>query len=144
MTKTLKLLKKYAIYIAFLQAWAAVLGSLYFSEIKHLPPCQLCWYQRIFMYPIALILGVAIMRRDKNIAYYIMPLSVLGAVFALYHYLLQMTSIFDTIPVSCGAFGSCSEIQTIYLGFATIPFLSLAAFIVISAAMIILIKGKQK
>lgn len=144
MTKIVQTLKKYVIYIAFLQAWAAVLGSLYFSEIRHLPPCQLCWYQRIFMYPIALILGVAIIRRDKNVAYYVLPLSVLGAGFALYHYLLQMTHIFDTIPISCGAFGSCSQIQTIYLGFVTIPFLSLTAFIVISIVMIVLIKAKQK
>ena len=139
-----KVLNKYALHLAFLQAWTATLGSLYFSEIKQLPPCQLCWYQRIFMYPIAILLGVAIMRRDKNVAYYVLPLSVFGALIAAYHYLLRMTSIFDTIPVSCGAFGSCSEIQAVYLGFVTIPFLSLSAFVVISVAMIILIKAKQK
>ena len=62
----IKVIKKYALYIAFIQAWVATLGSLYFSEIKHLEPCVLCWYQRILMFPIAIILAVAIIRKDKK------------------------------------------------------------------------------
>src|SRR3989304_3576971 len=125
-------LKKYALHIAFLQAWAAVLGSLYFSEVAGLRPCLLCWYQRILMYPLAIILAVAIWRKDRKVYYYVLPLSILGSLVAFYQYLLQMTPLSAFTPVSCNAFESCREIDFIFLGFVTIPFLSLAAFVVIS------------
>ena len=56
----LKAIANYAIYIAYLQAWIATLGSLYFSEVRQFQPCLLCWYQRILMYPLIIIFGVAI------------------------------------------------------------------------------------
>lgn len=133
-------LNKYALYLAFLQAWAATLGSLYFSEIKGLFPCQLCWYQRIFMYPLAVIFAVAIYRKDKQIAYYALPLSVLGATVALYHYLIQWTALKEINPISCSVINDCSQKQVVYLGFITIPLFSLAAFLVITFLMLYLIK----
>src|SRR3989344_2205882 len=120
-----KLVKKYALYIAFLQAWIATLGSIYFSEIKHLTPCVLCWYQRILMFPIAVILAVAIIRKDKNVAYYVLPLSILGALVGFYQYLLQMTPLARINPISCSTENPCSAIDAIYFGFITIPFLSM-------------------
>ena len=134
----------YALYVAFLQAWAATLGSLYFSEIKHYIPCELCWYQRILMYPLTIILGVAILRKEKNIAYYVLPLTIAGTAIAFYHYLLQMTTLADNVPVSCSAYGPCRDVQALFFGFVTIPFLSLIAFIVISAAMYIIIRSNKK
>ena len=144
MPQFLKILKKYAVYIAFLQAWIATLGSLYFSEIRHFTPCPLCWYQRILMYPLIFILAVAIIRKDKNVAYYVLPMSILGAVIALYQYLLQMGTAIKNIPIQCDAFGSCEQIETIYFGFITIPFLSLAAFVIISLLMIIGLLANNK
>ena len=141
MGRLIRYIKQYALYIAFLQAWVATLGSLYYSEIKHLPPCTLCWYQRILMYPLIIILGVAILRKDKNVVYYVLPFSILGAVIALYQYLLQMTPLKEPSVISCDALGSCSEIQIIYFGFITIPFLSLAAFVLINALMLFLFRG---
>src|SRR3989344_142120 len=108
-------IKKYALYIAFIQAWVATLGSLYFSEIKHLEPCVLCWYQRILMFPIAIILAVAIIRKDKNVAYYVLPLSILGALVAFYQYLLQMTALKQVNLISCSSLEPCSAIQVIYI-----------------------------
>ena len=134
------LLNKYALYLAFLQAWAATLGSLYFSEVKGLFPCQLCWYQRIFMYPLAVIFAVAIFRKDKNAAYYALPLSIIGAFIALYHYLIQWTSLKDINLISCSLANDCSQKQVVYLGFITIPLFSLAAFLVITFLMLYLIK----
>ena len=134
---------KYALYIAFIQAWMAVAGSLYFSEILHLPPCLLCWYQRIFMYPLVIILAVGIIRKDRNVSYYALPISLLGAVVALYHYLLQFTPA-AKIALSCDAFNPCTEIQISFFGFITIPFLSFLAFGVISTMMIFLLKSKNK
>jgi len=68
-------------------------------------------------------------------------MTIIGAFIALYQYLLQMTPLSNFNPVACSAYGPCSQIQGIFLGFITIPFLSLMAFLLISAMMIILIKG---
>ena len=132
--------KKYAIYLAFLQVWAAVLGSLYSSEIKGLTPCFLCWVQRIFMYPLIVLFTVAILRKDKNVAYYVLPLSVTGAFVGLYQYLLQMTPLSKVEAATCSATAPCSAIQIMFFGFITIPFLSMTAFIVIPALMLIILK----
>ncbi|MBI2598995.1 disulfide bond formation protein B [Candidatus Curtissbacteria bacterium] len=145
-----KFFTRNAFYIAFVQAWAATLGSLYFSEIRHWTPCLLCWYQRILMYPLVIIIGVAIWRKDKNVVYYVLPLSILGALIAFYHYMLQMTPLKDLTPIACNAYGPCSEIRALTFGvltlpkFVTIPFLSLTAFLVITAMMVVLLKTKDK
>src|SRR3972149_11455804 len=136
-------IKKYAVYLAFMQAWTAVLGSLYFSEIKGLTPCFLCWVQRIFMYPLIFILTVAIWRKDKNGPYYVLPLSITGAIVAFYQYLLQMTPLSKVEAVTCSATAPCSAIQIMFFGFITIPFLSMTAFIVISLLMLVILKTKS-
>ena len=136
----LTFLSKNALYLAFLQAWAATLGSLYFSEIRHFLPCLLCWYQRVLMYPLIIIFAVAIIRRDRNVAYYVLPITIIGMAIALYHYLLQMTSLANITPISCSAWGPCRDIQALFLGFVTIPFLSLTAFAIITILMIITLK----
>lgn len=129
-------IKKNILYLAWLQALVATLGSLYYSEIMHLTPCVLCWYQRILMYPLVLILGVGILTKDKKIYNYVLPLSVLGLIIAIYHVLLQ----FNIIPQStapCVAGVSCTTRYIAYFGFITIPFLSMTAFAIITAAMLI-------
>lgn len=136
--------QEYALKIAFLQAWAAVLGSLYFSEIAGLRPCLLCWYQRIPMYSSAIILAVAILRKDAKVYHYVLPLTIIGAVIAFYQYLLQMTPLAALTPAACNVYESCSKIDFIIFGFVTIPFLSLAAFTVISAMMVIMLKSEAK
>ena len=141
---TFSFIKKYALHIAFIQAWTATLGSLYFSEILKYPPCPLCWYQRIFMYPLIFILAVAIWRNDKNAAYYVLPLSITGALIAFYQYLLQMTPLSEVGVATCSSLTPCSAIQIMFFGFITIPFLSLAAFIVITSLMLVILKTKKK
>ncbi|MBI4037755.1 disulfide bond formation protein B [Candidatus Curtissbacteria bacterium] len=138
------IIKRNALYIAFLQAWVATLGSAYFSEIQNLTPCRLCWYQRILMFPLVAILGIAIIRRDKNVAYYVLPLTILGTFIGLYQYLLQMTPLKEINPVSCSETAPCSAIDAIYFGFVTIPFLSMTAFIIISIMMFLLLLKKKK
>src|SRR3989344_2759880 len=144
MNKYIKYILKYAIYIGFLQAWTATLGSLYCSEVKGLVPCLLCWYQRILMYPLAIMYAVALWKRhDKDVAYYALPLSIIGAILAFYQYLLQWTILKDLTPITCNAYAPCSDKQVVYLGFITIPFLSLMAFLLITFLNIILIKYKN-
>lgn len=136
--------QEYALKIAFIQAWVAVMGSLYFSEIAGLKPCLLCWYQRIPMYSSAVILAVAILRNDRKVYHYVLPLSIIGTLIAFYQYLLQVTPLSNLVPTVCNAYESCSKIDFIILRFVTIPFLSLVAFLVISTMMIVLLKSKGK
>jgi len=75
-------------------AWTATLGSLYLSEILKFVPCTLCWYQRILMYPLAIILLVGLLRRDKGVFLYALPFSIMGIGVSTYHYLLQKTDLF--------------------------------------------------
>ena len=88
-------LDRYSLYIALLAAWIALLGSLYFSEVKGFLPCDLCWIQRILMYPLSVILTVGLLRRDENLPLLVLPLSTLGVFVALYHYLLEKTNESD-------------------------------------------------
>lgn len=127
MTSTQRIL----ILIALIAAWAATLGSLYFSEILNFIPCSLCWYQRILMYPLAVILLVGLIRRDEGIFYYVLPFSVIGVILSTYHYLLQKTDIFTSSAV-CDTGIPCTTTWINLLGFITIPFLALIAFLIIS------------
>lgn len=122
------------LYIAWFQALIATIGSLYFSEILKYPPCILCWYQRITIYPLVLFLAVGIIRRSRDIAYYVLPLSLTGWAISLYHNLLY----YKLIPESaapCLAGVSCTTKFIEYFGFITIPFLSFVALTVINVCL---------
>lgn len=120
-----------ALLFSFVVALAATLGSLFYSEVAHFEPCKLCWFQRILMYPQAILLGLALFKKDKNILGYVFWLSLFGAVIALYHYLLQI----GVAPsLSCSATGysaSCSQRFVMNFGYITIPMMALTAFILI-------------
>ncbi|RFU71436.1 disulfide bond formation protein B [Peribacillus saganii] len=115
-------------------AWAtsiiAMFGSLYFSEIKQFEPCELCWYQRILMYPLTVILGIATVKKHYWISMYSMVLSAIGACISGYHYLIQKIDFFSEAAPSCGRV-PCTGQYINWLGFITIPFLALTAFIII-------------
>ena len=117
--------------IALLTAWTATLGSLYLSEVLHFIPCSLCWYQRILMYPLAIILLVGLIRRDRGIFYYVLPFSIIGIFISSYHYLLQKTDIFTSSAV-CDTGIPCTTTWINLFGFVTIPFMALTAFLIIS------------
>lgn len=123
------------VIIALLAAWVAMLGSLYFSEIAGFVPCKLCWIQRILMYPLAVLLLVAVLRRDDDIPYYVLPFSVIGICVSTYHYLLQKTDLFTESAVCSGGV-PCNIDYINWLGFITIPFLALTAFIIITVSMV--------
>jgi len=124
------------LYIALLQSLAATLGSLFFSEVMKFPPCLLCWYQRIAMYPVVLIIAVSILIKDKKVALYVLPLSIVGTLIALYHNLLYYNLIPHSIePCVLGV--SCTTKYIEWFGFVTIPFLSLIGFLIIDVCMIV-------
>jgi len=118
---------KSLLYVAWAIALLAALGSLYFQYGLHLAPCILCWYQRIAMYPLVILLAVGILRKDTKVYLYVFPLSVSGFFIALYHYLLYIKIIPDTYaPCSTGV--SCTTKLIEWFGFINIPFLSFIAF----------------
>ena len=112
-------------------ALVATLGSLYFSEIASYPPCELCWYQRILMYPLVVVLGVAAYERHAGIWKTGLPLSVLGIGVAAYHSYLQLAPSEGTL---CSV-GGCGATYWNGLGIFTIPRLSLVAFVLITAGL---------
>lgn len=122
-------------YAAWLIALLATVGSLFFSEVMNLPPCVLCWYQRIAMYPLVLVIGVGIVLRDRRLKYYALPLSLSGLAVAIYHNLLYYGFIPDSItPCTQGI--SCTSVQIEWLGFITIPLMSLAAFTIVNLCLL--------
>ena len=128
--------KEYSIYLAWTTALFATLGSLYFSEIAHFPPCVLCWYQRIFMYPLVLIIAVGILEKNKRIYRYVLSLTAIGWLISVFHNLLY----YKIIPESaapCYTGVSCTTKFIEWFGFVTIPFLSFSAFTVVTVLMVI-------
>ena len=129
------------VYLAWFQALIATLGSLFFSEIMQLTPCLLCWYQRIMMYPLVVILTVGILLREKRLKYYVLPLSMIGLVIAIYHNMLYYSIIPESLA-PCVAGISCTTRQIEWLGFITIPIMASTAFTVITFSMIFYKRGE--
>jgi disulfide bond formation protein DsbB len=123
-------------YIAWIVALVAMVGSLFFSEVMLLPPCVLCWYQRIAMYPLVLIIGAGVIMRDRRMKYYALPLAVCGLLISVYHNLLYYGIIPESIT-PCVQGISCTSKQIEWLGFITIPLLALAGFTGIVACLLL-------
>lgn len=130
-----------AAYLAWIVATLATAGSLYASEIAHWPPCTLCWYQRVLMYPLVIIIAVGIWKKDRILPFYVLPLSILGMVVALYHYLLQRGVLPSLVP--CALEIPCVTKYGEWFGFVTIPLLSLSAFCLITVCMVLVWKLRK-
>jgi len=116
--------------LATLVAAVATAGSLHFSLGLGLVPCELCWYQRILMYPLVVVLGVAAVEGRPAVARTVLPLSLLGTVVAAYHVVLQIR---PSVGGTCSVGGGCASILYPMLdGLLTIPRLSLVAFVLVS------------
>ncbi|WP_047373736.1 disulfide oxidoreductase [Exiguobacterium sp. ZOR0005] len=126
---------RYGLYVAWLVSLTATLGSLYFSEIRGFVPCELCWVQRIFMYPLVFLLGIAVFTDDRSVKKYVLPLSIVGGLISLYHYLVQKVPGFaDIKPCTQGV--PCNVQYINWFGFVTIPFLALTAFTIITLLLL--------
>lgn len=128
--------RKHLAYIAWVQALIAMVGSLFFSEVMKLPPCVLCWYQRIAMYPLVFVLAIGIILEDKRMKLYALPLSITGLCISIYHNLLYYNIIPEAI-IPCSSGVSCTTKQIEWLGFITIPLLALVAFSVITISLLL-------
>jgi disulfide bond formation protein DsbB len=139
----MEFIKQNILYIALLQVVAGILLSLYFSEVMKLSPCVLCWYQRIALYPLVAIIPIGILKKDTNLPFYVLPLSIIGMVIALYHNLLYYGVVSESL-IPCTAGVSCTTKLIEMFGFITIPLMSFAAFSVITICMILLWKNGKK
>ncbi|WP_392455640.1 disulfide oxidoreductase [Chryseomicrobium aureum] len=139
MTKSTRegFIENYALYFAWLVALVATLGSLYFSNIRGFVPCELCWIQRIFMYPLTIVLGIAAFTNDVRMRLYVLPLTLIGGGISLYHYLVQKVPGFANIK-PCVQGVPCNVQYINWFGFVTIPFLALTAFTLITILLFVL------
>lgn len=125
-------------------AFVATAGSLFYSEVMGYIPCELCWYQRIFMYPLVIIYGAAMLKKDIKISLPGLILSGIGMLTSAYHYMLQKVPAFHDLGGSCSGAVPCNAIYVNYFGFITIPFLAGTAFIVIFVLHFILLKEVRR
>lgn len=139
-------MKQSSLWLALI-AWSAsvfaMLGSLYFSEILHFPPCTLCWYQRIALYPLVFLIPVGIIRKDAALPYYVLSIVIPGALVSAYHNLLYY-NILPEAAAPCISGVSCTTRFVEYFGFVTIPLLALVTFALIIVCMIALIRQQKK
>ena len=124
------------LFIAWILAVAASLGALFIGEVVGQAPCNLCWHQRAFMFPLAIILAVATFRGDARAWRYALPLAAIGALIAGFHSLLYAGLIPEGIQ-PCSQGPSCASAEMTVFGTLPLPYLSLAAFIAIAAALIV-------
>ncbi|MGZ8615070.1 MAG: disulfide oxidoreductase [Actinomycetota bacterium] len=124
-----------ALWLAFLVALTATLGSLYLSEVAHFVPCKLCWYQRIAMYPLVPILAIAAWKRDVSVARYVVPLAAIGAAISIYHY--QLERFPSQASVSCSADAPCTVVWIWKFHFVSIPLMALSGFALIVALVLV-------
>jgi disulfide bond formation protein DsbB len=124
-----------ALILAAMVATGAMLGSLYLSEIAKFTPCKLCWYQRIAMYPSAVLLLVAAIRGDGTVRRHVVPLASIGAVISSYHILLERFPNLES--GTCDPTNPCSLIWFEKFGYITIPVMALTAFATVVALLAI-------
>ena len=123
---------EYGYYLTLVVALVAMLGSLYFSEVRQFEPCRMCWFQRIAMYPIVALCLVGIIKQDEYLPNYVLPLSLIGLCISVYHILVQN----GVIVQSAGCTTVLCSIKYInWLGFISIPVLAGTAFTIISILM---------
>jgi Disulfide bond formation protein DsbB len=124
-----------ALVMAACVAVVSTLGSLYYSEVANFPPCRLCWFQRIGMYPLAVILPIAAWRRDAPVRWYAVPLAVGGGLVSVYHVLIERYPSLES--GSCDPANPCSIIWVERLGYLTIPTMTLSGYALIAILLLL-------
>lgn len=122
--------------LAAVVAAVATIGSLWLSEGAGFTPCRLCWYQRIAMYPLSVILGIAAVRRDVAVRTYAIPVAAIGAVISIWHVLIERFPSLET-STSCEVANPCSIVWVERFGYLTIPTMALSGFALIIALLLL-------
>lgn len=127
-------------WLAFAVAGTAMAASLYYSEVVGFIPCEFCWYQRIAMYPLAVVLLVAAVTRDDRVAKYVLPIAAIGLSLSVYHYQLQ---VFPEQGGACSSGVPCTARYVEEFGFISIPFMAGCAFIGVLALQVGMIRARR-
>jgi disulfide bond formation protein DsbB len=131
------------LFAAWLTATVAALGALFMSEIMGFAPCVLCWWQRVFMFPLVLMLALGLFPPDAKVLRYALPLAFLGSVVAAFHVLLTVGIIPESLA-PCRQGIPCKTIQIEWFGFVTIPVLSFLAFLTINGLLLAAYRSSSK
>ena len=123
-------------YFAWTFALVSALGSLFFSEVMQYPPCVLCWYQRIAMYPLVLVIAIGILLNDRKMKIYALPFCMIGLLISIYHNLLY-SGVIPKAITPCTEGVPCDAVQLELLGFITIPLMGLVAFLSITISLLV-------
>ena len=129
--------------LLFIEALFALAGSLAYSQLIGFPPCDLCWFQRIFIYPQVVIAFVALMKKDKAIVDYLLPMSVIGGIVALYQSFVQWGFLAGTLGGCVAIGGECAKIYVNAFGYITIPFMSFTIFMYSIGVMLIYYQARK-
>ncbi|HEY3669840.1 MAG TPA: disulfide oxidoreductase [Acidimicrobiia bacterium] len=132
-----------SVVFAWIVATVTTVGSLYYSEHAGFVPCELCWYQRIVMYPLVIVLGVAVLRRDRAVWMTALVFVVIGTPLSLYHWLVERVPAFEESS-SCSATTPCSAPWFEKLGFVTLAWMAMSAFLLIGALMVCTLLGTRQ
>jgi len=127
----------YELWLAFGVAALATGGSLFFSEIAHFAPCELCWYERICMYPLAIVTLLAALANDHRATRYLLPLPLVGTAVAVYHELIERGVVLQTRACLLSAPGGCATKWIDEFGYVTIPVLTLTAFVLLLGFLVL-------
>lgn len=127
-------LSETSLWLAWIVPAGAMVGSLYMSEVANYAPCTLCWYQRIPMYSLAVILVIAAIRRDVSVRWYALPLAVIGLVISVYHYFVEWFPQIETNV--CSLTVPCSNVWFREFGFISLPLMAASAFVFVIAVLV--------
>ncbi|MDA1010136.1 MAG: disulfide bond formation protein B [Chloroflexi bacterium] len=128
-------------WLAFAVAALAMAGSLYYSEVVGFLPCEFCWYQRIAMYPLAVVGLVAATTRDERAWRYVIPIAVIGLALSMYHYQMEL---FPEQATACSGGVSCAVRHVEVLGFISIPFMAGLSFISVVALHLAMLRAMPR
>ncbi len=130
--KFFSIISRHGIALAFLAALISTLGSLFYSNVAGFAPCDLCWLQRIFMYPLVILFGVALVKKDYRVKIYALPLVAIGGIISLYqNYIYYSNGGLNAICQFTGLGASCIKRYVFEFGYITIPVMALTAFALI-------------
>jgi disulfide bond formation protein DsbB len=134
----------YELWGAFVVAAIATGGSLFFSLIAGFVPCELCWYQRISMYPLSILTLLAALRGDHRIARYLLPFPIVGAGVSVYHLLIENQVITEPSQCLVSAPGGCATKWINEFGYITIPTLALTGFVLVIGFLLLAAAGADE
>jgi disulfide bond formation protein DsbB len=138
-----RLLWGYELWAAFAVAALATGGSLFFSEVAHFIPCELCWCQRVCMYPLSIATLLAALANDHRVARYLLPLPIVGAGVAVYHMLIEHNVVAQAQACLVSAPGGCATRWVDEFGYVTIPTLALTGFVLLTMFLALAARGSS-